>query len=50
MVDPATPPSGRIRAALGIFGLSREALDMDIEERVAALEDSIAAEKGIGRK
>ena len=38
MVDPATPASGRIRAALGTFGLAREALDLDIETRVAALE------------
>jgi hypothetical protein len=38
MVDPATPVSGRIRAALGTFGLAREALDLDIETRVAALE------------
>jgi len=38
MADPTTPPSSRIRAALGIFGLSREALDLDIETRVSALE------------
>ena len=38
MVDPATPASGRIRAALGTFGLAREALDLDIETRVAELE------------
>src|ERR1700719_455396 len=38
MVDPATPASGRIRAALGTFVLAREALEMDIETRVAALE------------
>ena len=38
MVDPATPASGRIRAALGTFGLAREALDLDIETRVSALE------------
>jgi len=38
MVDPATPASARIRAALGIFGLSREALDLEIETRVSALE------------
>jgi len=30
MVDPATPASGRIRAALGTFALAREALDLDI--------------------
>jgi hypothetical protein len=38
MVDPATPASARIRAALGIFDLSREALDLEIETRVSALE------------
>lgn len=38
MVDPATPPSSRIRAALGILGLTREALDLDIETRVTELE------------
>jgi hypothetical protein len=43
MVDSATPASGRIRAALGVFGLSREALDMEIEARVAALEAAAAS-------
>ena len=38
MADPATPASSRIRAALGIFGLAREALDLDIETRVTELE------------
>ena len=38
MVDPATPASSRARAALGIFDLSRQALDLDIETRVAELE------------
>jgi transposase-like protein len=38
MVDPATPASSRARAALGIFGLAREALDLDVEARVSALE------------
>jgi hypothetical protein len=45
MVDPATPSSGRIRAALGMFGLAREALDLDIETRVAALEAAAASGK-----
>ena len=45
MVDPATPASGRIRAALGTFGLAREALDLDIETRVAELEKNIEASK-----
>jgi hypothetical protein len=44
MVDPDTPASGRIRAALGIFGLARDALDLDIETRVSALE--LAAQDG----
>jgi hypothetical protein len=49
MVDPATPASGRIRAALGTFGLAREALDLDIEARLSALE--VAAEaQSTGRK
>jgi len=43
MLDPATPASGRIRAALGTFGLAREALDLDIETRVAELERAIQA-------
>ena len=50
MVDPATPASGRIRAALGIFGLAREALDLDIETRVAALERSADENKPGWRK
>jgi hypothetical protein len=45
MVDPATPASGRIRAALGTFGLAREALDLDIETRVAALEQAAELSK-----
>jgi hypothetical protein len=38
MVDSATPPSARIRAALGLFGIAREGFDLDIEARVSALE------------
>jgi hypothetical protein len=38
MVDSATPPSSRIRAALGLFGIAREGLDLDIDTRVSALE------------
>lgn len=45
MVDPTTPPSGRIRAALGIFGVAREALDLDIETRLSALERAVEASK-----
>ena len=43
MADPTTPASSRIRAALGVFDLSRQALDMDIETRVAALEAAAAS-------
>ena len=50
MVDPATPASSRIRAALGIFGLSREALDLDIETRVSELERAAEASAGANRK
>jgi hypothetical protein len=45
MADPATPVSGRIRAALGAFTLAREALDLDIETRVAALEQAAELSK-----
>jgi hypothetical protein len=45
MADPATPAAGRIRAALGIFGLAREALDLDIETRVSALERAAESAK-----
>jgi hypothetical protein len=38
MADPTTPPSSRIRAALGLFGLAQQALDLDIDTRVSALE------------
>jgi hypothetical protein len=38
MADSTTPASGRIRAALGIVNLAREALDLDIETRLSALE------------
>jgi hypothetical protein len=38
MADSDTPASGRIRAALGIFGHAREALDLETETRVSALE------------
>jgi hypothetical protein len=38
MVDPATPASSRARAALGIFDIARQALELDIETRVAELE------------
>ena len=50
MVDPVTPPSGRIRAALGIFGLARDALDLDIETRVSALELAAEAQSTGGKR
>jgi hypothetical protein len=46
MVDPTTPASSRIRAALGILDLSRAALDLDIETRVAELEHATEEAKG----
>ena len=42
MADQSTPPSSRIRAALGILGLSRDALDLELEARVRALEEVAA--------
>jgi len=45
MVDPATPASGRIRAALGTFGLAHEALELDMETRVSALERATEVSK-----
>jgi hypothetical protein len=45
MADSSTPASSRIRAALGVFGIAREALDLDIETRVAALEEAAANTK-----
>jgi hypothetical protein len=50
MADPATPASGRIRAALGTFTLAREALDLDIETRVAALEQAAELSKSGGNR
>jgi hypothetical protein len=46
MADPATPASSRIRAALGVIEISRQALDLDIDTRVAALEAANAARLG----
>ena len=48
MADPTTPAPSRIRAALGIVDISRAALDLEIETRVAALER--AAEETTGTK
>ena len=38
MADPTTPASSRIRAALGSFVLAKEALDLDVDARLTALE------------
>lgn len=38
MVDSSTPAAGRIRAALGLFGLARQGLDLGTENRVSPLE------------
>ncbi len=38
MAAESTPASGRIRAALGVVDIARNALDFDLESRVAALE------------
>ena len=45
MADPVTPAPSRIRAALGIIDISRDALDLDIETRVAELERAAEAAK-----
>jgi len=45
MADPATPASGRIRAALGVFGIAHEALELDMETRVSALERATEGSK-----
>jgi hypothetical protein len=50
MADPATPASPRIRAALGIFGLAREALDLDIGTRVSELERAMERSNSAGRR
>ena len=46
MIDPATPASVRVRAAEAIFNHAAKAIEIeDIEVRVAALEQSVGAEK-----
>ena len=45
MADPATPSSGRIRAALGVFGIAHEALELDMDTRVSELEGTLGATK-----
>jgi len=38
MANPQTPHSARVRAAMGVFELSKHGLDMELESRIAALE------------
>jgi hypothetical protein len=38
MVDSSTPASGRIRAALGLFNLARQGMDVGTESRVSPVE------------
>jgi transposase-like protein len=51
MIDPSTPASVRVRAAEAIFNHAAKAIEIkDVEARVSALEASVAAERGVGRK
>jgi hypothetical protein len=51
LIDPNTPASVKVRAAEAIFSHAAKAIEIeDIEARVSALEASVAAEKGSGRK
>jgi hypothetical protein len=50
MADQATPASARIRAALGVFALSHEALDLDLEARVSELERAAEETSRDGRR
>lgn len=45
MADSKTPHSSRIRAALGVFGIAREGLDLDMETRLTAVERSLEETK-----
>jgi transposase-like protein len=46
MIDPATPPSVRVRAAEAIFNHAAKAIEIeDIEARVTELEQSLAESK-----
>ena len=38
MLDPTTPASSRIRVALGMFDISRDALNLDLDTRMSAIE------------
>lgn len=49
LIDPAAPASVKVRAAEAIFTHAAKAIEIeDIEVRVAALEASVAADKGAG--
>ncbi|MGA2137081.1 MAG: hypothetical protein ABSH50_32720 [Bryobacteraceae bacterium] len=45
MVDAGTPASSRIRAALGIVEIGRDALDFELETRMAAMGRALAETK-----
>jgi hypothetical protein len=50
MVDPATPPSTRVRAAEAVLSQAAKAIEIeDIDARVRALEEATEANKG-GRR
>jgi|HubBroStandDraft_1064217.scaffolds.fasta_scaffold149225_1 hypothetical protein len=48
MVDSATPASGKIRAALGTFGIAQEGLNLEFETRLPALERAQEIAKSSG--
>jgi hypothetical protein len=51
LADPSAPASARLRAADMIVTHSAKAIEIDdVEARVSALEASVAAERGVGRK
>jgi hypothetical protein len=51
MIDPNTPASVRVRAAEAIFTHAAKSIEIeDVETRVTALEESVAAERALGRK
>ena len=51
MVDAKTPPATKVRAADSILNHTARAIEIeDVEARVSALEASVAAERGVGRR
>jgi transposase-like protein len=51
MIDPNTPASVKVRAAEAILTHAAKSIEIeDIEARVAALEASVAADRGTGRR